>query len=66
MIEVRLTPEKVKRFDHEVHIANWVMSQLKAAGVPMVGVLFPRVESGTLTVTYDEFDTGDWIYRWRE
>jgi hypothetical protein len=66
MIEVRLTPAKLAQLDHEVHIANWVLAQLKEAGAPVIGTLLPRIVTGTLTISCDEFDTGDYIYRWRE
>lgn len=65
-VEVRLTAARAAALEHDVHIANWVMKKLQEQGVPILGPLFPRVSSGTLTITCDEFDTGDWIFRWRE
>lgn len=66
MIEVRIPALKIVQLEHDIHIVNYVMKQLKEAGVPVTGVVLPRVATGTLSQTIDEFDTGDWIYRWRE
>lgn len=44
---------------------TWVVGKLRAAGVPVIGVLAYRgIRHGTLTRT-DDTNTGETIYRWR-
>lgn len=66
MIKVRISASKIVQLEHDIHIANYVMKQLKEAGIPIVGTVLPRVETGTLSQSIDEFDTGDWVYAWSE
>jgi len=65
VIEFRLTRAKARALDHEVHIANYVLTNLKELGVPIIGTLLPRVESGVLECTVDDLATDDYVYRWR-
>jgi hypothetical protein len=45
---------------------NLVMNRLLAAGIPVLGVLFPiSCSRGALIMSTDEF-FGDYIYEWRE
>jgi len=65
VIEFRLTQLKAMQLSHEVHIANYVLTNLRELGVPIIGTLLPRVESGVLEITVDDLATDDYIYRWR-
>lgn len=65
MIEVRIATSKLAKFDNEVHRGMLVLRELREAGVPVVGVLFPLgVERGKLEIEYDELVSDEWVFRW--
>jgi hypothetical protein len=64
VIEFRLTRLKIVQLGNEVHVSNFVLGKLRELGVPVVGVLCPRIETGTLIVKSDDLATDDYIYRW--
>jgi len=65
VIEARVTQQKLNQLDHAVHIGNYIMQQLRDAGIPVIGSLFPlSVERGTLSVRTGDLATDDLIYTW--
>ncbi len=67
MIEVRIAAARLAKFDSDVHRGMFVLRELLAAGVPVVGVLFPLgVERGKLEMEYDELVSDEWVWRWVE
>lgn len=66
MIEVRIPMADVQRFENSVITGQMIMNRLRAAGVPVLGVLFPLgAERGALVSFVDAmFD--DMVYRWTE
>ncbi len=66
MIEVRIARSRIDRFDNEVLKGQVILNTLRAAGVPVIGVLFPRgIGRGTLSVFTDEMFDED-VYQWDE
>lgn len=50
--------------DNQLHWGMRVLKELRAAGVPMIGDLFPQsVETGVLQIETDAID-GQIIYTW--
>ena len=67
MIEVRISASKLAKFDNEVHRGMLVLRELREAGVPVVGTLFPLgAERGRLEIEYDELVSDEWVFRWVE
>ena len=67
MIEVRIPAERLVRFGNEVHAGMHVLKALREAGVPAVGVLYVQgVESGVLSIEFEDLAMDEWVYRWRE
>lgn len=67
MIEVRITAARLAKFDSEVHRGMLVLRELRDAGIPVVGALFPLgVKAGRLEVEYDELVSDEWVWRWIE
>lgn len=67
MIEVRIAAARLLKFDSEVHRGILVLRELREAGIPVVGSLFPLgVERGVLSVEYDEIVSDEWVWRWVE
>lgn len=65
MVEVRIPAAKLAKFDSEVHRGMLVLRELREAGVPVVGSLFPLgAERGVLSVEYDELVSDEWVFRW--
>lgn len=65
MIEVRIPAARLAKFDSEVHRGMRVLHELRDAGVPVVGTLFPMgAERGVLSVEYDELVSDEWVFRW--
>lgn len=63
MIEVRITPAELNRFDNEVLKGDHVLKKLRKAGIPVIGVLWPRGASGGgLTMVTD--DAGGLHFTW--
>ena len=55
------------RFDNPVHLGLRTLRNLRDAGVPVIGVLWPvGVESGLLTIGEPDLVTGVIEYRWTE
>jgi hypothetical protein len=64
-ISITIPRADIDRWNHDIHVANTVMEQLKAKGAPVKGALFPvSVERGTLTFEDDAF--GDLCVTWRD
>jgi len=67
MVEVRIPAAKLAKFDSEVHRGMLVLRELREAGVPVVGSLFPLgAERGVLSVEYDELVSDEWVWRWSD
>lgn len=67
VVEVRITEEDLEaQGPSETLRGCLVVNRLKAAGVPVVGVLaLLGVQRGELTVSCDQF-FGSMVYRWTE
>lgn len=53
-IELRIPNAKLQQLQHEIHIGSYALSELRKAGVPVIGVLFPKwVDNGSLTLASD-------------
>jgi hypothetical protein len=53
------------RFENCIHRGMDALKQLKDAGVPVVGTLFPEgVTYGTLKIGAVDLDTGEITYAW--
>lgn len=66
MIEVRIDVPTISAAykGNSVGLGNEIMTKLRAAGIPIIGVLWPQAtENGFLVVTIDEV-FGEYIYRW--
>lgn len=65
MVEVRIAAARLLKFDSEVHRGMLVLRELREAGIPVVGSLFPLgVERGRLECEYDELVSDEWVWRW--
>jgi hypothetical protein len=64
-IEVRISKRKLRQLDHEVHIANYTLRELRAAGIPVQGALAVTwLQSGELTISVDDFSEDELVYTW--
>ena len=67
MIEVRIAAARLAKFDSEVHRGMLVLRELRDAGIPVVGALFPLgVKAGRLEVELDDLASDEWVWRWIE
>jgi hypothetical protein len=67
VIEVRVSENKVTQLAHAVHVGNYILRQLKDAGIPMRGTLYPLApEYGVLEIEADQLTGDEIIYRWHE
>lgn len=65
MIEVRISDGDLARH-RLVMDTPYILSRLRAAGVPVLGLLsFGGLERGVLTGRY-EYDTGEIVYTWSD
>lgn len=65
MIEVRIPEQVIARLDHPIHLGIHILNELRAAGVPALGSLWPQgAETGTLSVVCDDLAYGGRIYQW--
>lgn len=66
MVEVRIPVEKIEEFENSVLKGQLIMNKLRAAGIPVIGILFPiGVSRGSLLSFCDDM-FGDMVYRWSE
>ncbi len=67
MVEIRIAAAALMRFDSEVHKGMHILSEMRRAGIPVVGVLFPLgVERGRLEIEFDDLASDEWVFRWSE
>lgn len=67
MKTVAITFAELNKLDNDVHKGIFLLKRLKAAGIPIVGVLYPvTVSRGTLAVTGEPMFDEALTYRWTE
>lgn len=55
------------RFENPVHRGLRTLEELRARGVPAIGVLFVEgVESGTLSISAPDLGSGEITYSWTD
>jgi hypothetical protein len=65
-ITVRVSHAKVKSLEQEAHIGNYVLAQLREAGMPVKGNLFLVLpETGTISVENDDLADDEYVWTWR-
>lgn len=52
-VAITVPAAKIAHLRHDIHVGYYVANALREAGAPIVGSVWPRVESGTLITAVD-------------
>lgn len=65
-IEVRIAKRTLDGLVNEALKGTHILSMLRAAGVPVLGALFPHgVSHGVLTCTFDDLAIEEYVWTWQ-
>lgn len=64
MVKVRITAKQLGAFNNEVLMGDMVVKKLRAAGIPVIGALWPRGVQGGLPLAMVCENGGDLLFTW--